>query len=424
MRVGPAAGRGDRPEAAVHVPLERRHRARRSTGTRSRRRWRRPGSGCSRAATSTTGRAACSPRTSTTPGASSRSATSRTCAARTGWPNRPWTCASQNTWPSLGFDVKAVNQLAGRFLGPGFYYKTFIKPQRLWPLYERVLQRFVHAGQVSPDTPRTAVDKRYAHPDVLVAGGGPAGMAAAVAAAQAGARVMLVEEEHRLGGHLRWGDGAALAALAELRDQVAATPGIEVLTNAVVAGRYDGNWTAVVQRGSAGRSRAAHQGAREGPGGRARADRAALRLRRQRRARGDAVDRGAPADQPARGQAGRAGGRADRQRRRRRGRRGPGPGRGRGSPGRSTRGPARASSGSAVTGGRTGRPGGGGRGRDHDRVRPAGDRDRLDRAGRPAQHGRRPARLRPAGGQVLPRRTCRTTCWPRAASPGTEATRS
>ena len=159
---------------------------------------------------------------------------------------------SQNTWPSLGFDVKAVNQLAGRFLGPGFYYKTFIKPQRLWPLYERVLQRFVHAGQVSPDTPRTAVDKRFAHPDVLVAGGGPAGMAAAVAAAQAGARVMLVEEEYRLGGHLRWGDSAALAALAELRDQVAATPGIEVLTNAVVAGRYDGNWTAVVQRGLPG----------------------------------------------------------------------------------------------------------------------------------------------------------------------------
>jgi len=159
---------------------------------------------------------------------------------------------SQNTWPSLEFDVKAVNQLVGRFLGPGFYYKTFIKPQRLWPLYEQVLQRFVHAGHVSADTPRIAVDKRYAHPDVLVAGGGPAGLAAAVAAAQAGARVMLVEEEHRLGGHLRWGDATDLAALAELRDLVAATPGIEVHVNAVVSGRYDGNWTAVVQRGLPG----------------------------------------------------------------------------------------------------------------------------------------------------------------------------
>src|SRR6266581_2877716 len=108
------------------------------------------------------------------------------------------------------------------------------------------------SGYISADTPRTEVDKRFAHPDVLVAGGGPAGMAAAVAAAQDGARVMLVEEEHRLGGHLRWGDGAALAALAELRDLVAATPGIEVHTNAVVAGRYDGNWTAVVQRGLPG----------------------------------------------------------------------------------------------------------------------------------------------------------------------------
>jgi sarcosine oxidase, subunit alpha len=159
---------------------------------------------------------------------------------------------SQNTWPSLAFDVKAVNQLAGRFLGPGFYYKTFIKPQRLWPLYERVLQRFTHAGHISADTPRTAVDKRYAHPDVLVAGGGPAGLAAAVAAAQAGARVMLVEEEHRLGGHLRWGDSAGLTALAELRALVTATPGIEVHTNAVVAGRYDGNWIAVVRRGLPG----------------------------------------------------------------------------------------------------------------------------------------------------------------------------
>src|SRR2546430_10784310 len=97
---------------------------------------------------------------------------------------------SQNTWPSLGFDVKAVNQLAGRFLGPGFYYKTFIRPQRLWPLYERVLQRFVHAGQVSADTPRAAVDKRFAPPDVLVAGCGPAGNDVPWAVERAGVRVM------------------------------------------------------------------------------------------------------------------------------------------------------------------------------------------------------------------------------------------
>lgn len=160
--------------------------------------------------------------------------------------------SSQNTWPSLRYDVKAVNQLVGRFLPPGFYYKTFIKPERLWPAYEKVLARFAHAGTVSPDTPHDHYDKRYAHPDVLVAGGGPAGMSAALAAARAGARVMLVEEEHQLGGHLRWAGGGELVALAELREAVAATPGIEVLTNSVALGRYDDNWVAVVQRGLPG----------------------------------------------------------------------------------------------------------------------------------------------------------------------------
>ncbi|MST34919.1 FAD-dependent oxidoreductase, partial [Acidimicrobiaceae bacterium USS-CC1] len=154
----------------------------------------------------------------------------------------------QNVWPSLRYDAKSANQLVGRFLGAGFYYKTFMKPERLWPAYEQVLKRFATGGRVSPETPHGFYDKRYAHPDVLVAGGGPAGMAAALAAAEAGAEVLLVEEEYDLGGHLRWGDGAERAALAELAAAVAAAPGIEVLTNSVVTGRYDDNWIAVLQR--------------------------------------------------------------------------------------------------------------------------------------------------------------------------------
>jgi len=160
---------------------------------------------------------------------------------------------SQDTWPSLALDVKAANELARRALPPGFYYKTFMSPGRLWPAYERVLERFAHGG-VLGSGPASAgrevrYDKRHAHPDVLVAGGGPAGMAAAVAAAQAGSSVLLVEEEHELGGHLRWGDPLDLAALRELREQVDATPAIEVLTDSVVLGRYDGNLVSVVQRG-------------------------------------------------------------------------------------------------------------------------------------------------------------------------------
>ena len=159
------------------------------------------------------------------------------------------TVLPQNAWPTLRFDVKSANQAVGRFLSAGFYYKTFMKPERLWPAYESVLQRFSAGGVVSEGSERGLYDKRYSHPDVVVAGGGPAGMAAAVAAAEAGAAVLLVEEEHELGGHLRWAGPDAADALGELRAAVAATDGIETMTDSVVTGRYDDNWVAVLQRG-------------------------------------------------------------------------------------------------------------------------------------------------------------------------------
>ncbi len=154
----------------------------------------------------------------------------------------------QNAWPSLRFDVKAVNQTVGRFLGAGFYYKTFMKPERLWPAYEAVLKRFAAGGVIPRQAPDGIYDKRYVHVDVMVAGGGPAGMAAAVAAADAGARVMLVEEEPELGGHLRYAGKAELDLLGQLRRAVAGHANIEVLVDSVVAARYDDNWLAVLQR--------------------------------------------------------------------------------------------------------------------------------------------------------------------------------
>jgi sarcosine oxidase subunit alpha len=159
--------------------------------------------------------------------------------------------SAQNAWPSLRFDVKALNQALGRFLPPGFYYKTFIRPARLWPAYEAVLKRFAAGGRVGTEPPAEAYDQRYAHVDVLVAGGGPAGMAAAVAAAETGARVMLVEEEHELGGHLRYGGKEQLEHLRLLRASVDGS-GVEVLADSVAAGRYDGNWVAVAQRSHPG----------------------------------------------------------------------------------------------------------------------------------------------------------------------------
>ncbi len=156
--------------------------------------------------------------------------------------------SSQNTWPSLDFDAKAANRLVGRFLSPGFYYKTFMAPRLAWPWYARVLRRFAHGGVVDGKVRDDRYDKRHAHPDVVVAGGGPAGLAAAFAAAEAGATVMLVDEQHHLGGHLRYGDASGRSAIADTIEAVTSHPNIEVLTDSVVAGRYDHNWVAIHQR--------------------------------------------------------------------------------------------------------------------------------------------------------------------------------
>ena len=154
---------------------------------------------------------------------------------------------AQNVWPSLDHDLRAVTGLASRLLTAGFYYKTFMRPQWLWPTYEKVLATFSPGGRIDPDTPHRYHDKRYTHPDVVVAGGGPAGMAAALAAAEAGARVLLVEQGRRLGGHLLWADDRDRALAADLTGAVVAA-GVEVLTDSTVTGRYEDNWTAIVGR--------------------------------------------------------------------------------------------------------------------------------------------------------------------------------
>lgn len=159
--------------------------------------------------------------------------------------------SSQNAWPSLHFDVAASNDLIARYLSAGFYYKTFIKPRSLWPIYDSVLSRFAAGGRVMAESPHGYYDKRYAHPDVLIAGAGPSGISAAIAAADAGAIVMLVEEEYDLGGHLRYSPEHQ-EDLQSLISEVTARPTIEVLVNSVVTGRYDDNWVAIAQRGLPG----------------------------------------------------------------------------------------------------------------------------------------------------------------------------
>ena len=110
---------------------------------------------------------------------------------------------SQNRWPSLAFDMGALNDLLAPFIPAGFYYKTFMWPRRAWhALYEPRIRAAAGLGRAPklPDPDRYA--NRFAHCDVLVVGAGPAGLAAAAAAAALGARVILCDEQAELGGSL------------------------------------------------------------------------------------------------------------------------------------------------------------------------------------------------------------------------------
>jgi sarcosine oxidase, subunit alpha len=110
---------------------------------------------------------------------------------------------SQNRWPSLGFDVGALNDLFAPFLPAGFYYKTFMWPRGAWKaIYEPRIRAAAGLGRSPSRADPDRYAARYAHCDVLVVGGGPAGLAAATAAAAAGARVILCDEQNELGGSL------------------------------------------------------------------------------------------------------------------------------------------------------------------------------------------------------------------------------
>jgi sarcosine oxidase, subunit alpha len=145
-----------------------------------------------------------------------------------------------NASPSLDFDVmRATDKFAGPFTPPGFYYKTFIRPRRLWPLYEKVLRHAAGLGRVRKSQPEREwrTEYRRRHADLLVVGGGAAGLCAATAAAELGADVVLCDEGPEPGGRLLAEGGQAHARELTARAQEA---GVEVLANAPALGAFDG----------------------------------------------------------------------------------------------------------------------------------------------------------------------------------------
>lgn len=158
---------------------------------------------------------------------------------------------SQNAWPSLAADVGAVNGIFSPFFSAGFYYKTFIGPFRgAWMLYEPFIRRAAGLGRASFEPDPDRYDTAHAFCDVLVVGGGPAGLEAAVVAGRAGARVILCDDNPMLGGALDL-DGSHAGDAADWVFARTSTLGgsanVRVLTRTSVYGYYDDNILGAVE---------------------------------------------------------------------------------------------------------------------------------------------------------------------------------
>ncbi len=152
-----------------------------------------------------------------------------------------------NTAGGLKRDRLNITERFSRFMPVGFYYKAFYKPRWLFPFHEKQMRKVAGLGAINANNAPTNSPKDYAWCDVLVIGGGGSGMSAALAAADGGARVMLVDEGLKLGGSLVWqggGDhgGRVEPLAAAMVAKVEAHENIEVRCSTMAGGYYGDHW--------------------------------------------------------------------------------------------------------------------------------------------------------------------------------------
>jgi len=160
---------------------------------------------------------------------------------------------SSKGWPSVNFDFSAINDRFSRLFGAGFYYKTFMRPKALWKYYEQFIRASAGFGTAPKDPDPDHYEHRNAHCDVLVAGGGPAGLMAALAAAKSGARVILADEQAEFGGNLlseidTLNEAPAIDWIEATVAELSACKNVTLLPRSTVFGYYDHNFLAVAER--------------------------------------------------------------------------------------------------------------------------------------------------------------------------------
>jgi len=160
--------------------------------------------------------------------------------------------SSQKGWPTVGFDLGRIVDFTHPLWPAGFYNKTFKWPS--WRTWEGLVRRAAGLGRPPQDPDPDRYEQVNVHCDLLICGGGPAGLVAARTAANAGLRVILAEQGKTCGGSLlqetveiegQPGWDWAQRVVSELRTY----PNLSLLEQTVVTGVYDHNVTTLLQTG-------------------------------------------------------------------------------------------------------------------------------------------------------------------------------
>ena len=161
---------------------------------------------------------------------------------------------SQNHWPSLEYDIGIVNNYAARFLSAGFYYKTFMWPRPFWKhVFEPIIRHSAGLGRAPKARDADRYEHFYAHVDLLVIGGGIAGLQAALAAGKSGKRVLVIEQTAHWGGRAPV-DGVEIAGkpadywISESLAALEAMPNVRLRTRTMGAGVYDHGYVLAYER--------------------------------------------------------------------------------------------------------------------------------------------------------------------------------
>lgn len=162
----------------------------------------------------------------------------------------------QNAWPDVRRDVGAVNNLLGRFFSAGFYYKTFMgippfewgRGTGMWMWYEKFIRRAAGMGTAAREPDPDHYEQVHGFCDVLVVGAGVAGMSAALAAAETGLEVVLVEQDWEAGGDMlgQYGGEAENRRLRMIRDLESA--GVRLMLRTTAFGLYDYGVAGLLER--------------------------------------------------------------------------------------------------------------------------------------------------------------------------------